>query len=206
MIVLINGGPALDRYGPSGYVARLISPRSGNAILPGQTWAADNDAFKAWDEGRFLSMLRRVEGKPGCLFIAAPDIVGDAIATVDRFWDWQIEISGRGFPIALVGQDGAEDLDLEWCAFEALFIGGSTGWKLSAAAADLAAEAKSRGKWVHVGRVNSQRRLRIARALLADSVDGTGWSMFPDKYLRRDLPLIRSLSEQHRLVLREPIS
>jgi hypothetical protein len=196
MIVLINGGPALDRFGPSGLVARLVSPRSGNRILSGQRWAADNDAFLAWDEGRFVKMLCRVDGTPGCLFVAAPDVVGDARATRDRFYDWRYEIIGRGFPIAMVGQDGAEDLDLEWPAIDAWFVGGSTAWKLSATAADLAREAKSRGKWVHVGRVNTRRRLRIACDLGADSVDGTGWSMFPDKYLRRDLPLVRELTDQ----------
>lgn len=196
MIVLINGGPGLDRFGPSRLIGRLISPRSGNKVLPGQIWAADNDAFLAWNEDRFVKMLNRLEGTPGCLFVTAPDVVGDARATLDRFWDWRLEITGRGFPIALVGQDGAENLDVPWDCIDAWFVGGSTEWKLSATAADLVGEANRRGKWTHMGRVNSRRRLRIARDAGCESVDGSGWSKFPDHYLKRDLPLLAELTEQ----------
>lgn len=192
MRVLINGGPALDRYGPSGHVGRLVSPRSGNRIRPGELWGADNDAYSAWDEPRFVRMLNRLDRQPeiraSCLFVAVPDVVADARATLDRFWDWRPEIEGRGFPLALVAQNGMEAMELPWDAFAALFLGGSIEWKLSAAAADLAAEAKSRGKHLHVGKVNTRRRLRICRLLHADTVDGTGWSKWPDKYLARDLP------------------
>lgn len=208
MIVLINGGPALDRFGPSGYVGRLVSPRSGNRVRPGEPWAADNDAFLAWDETRFVRMLNRFIGTADCLFVTAPDVVADARATLGRFFDWRDEIAGRGFPVAFVGQDGAEDLDLTdvWRAADAWFVGGSTAWKLSAAAVDLATEARRRGKHVHVGRVNTQRRLRIAYDLGADSVDGTGWSRFPDKYLGRDLPFLRGLHEQGTLFPRGSVA
>jgi hypothetical protein len=187
MMILINGGPALNRFGYDPRIGRLVSPRSGNAIISGQQWAADNDAFLAWDELRFRRLLTRIDGMPGCLFVAAPDVVGDARATLGRFWDWHWEIAGRGLPIALVGQDGAEDLDLPWDAFDALFIGGSTTWKLSEMAEDLAREAGMRRKWVHMGRVNSRKRLRHAFEIGCDSVDGTGFSMFPDKYLANGL-------------------
>ena len=41
-------------------------------------------------------------------------------------------------------------------------IGGTTSWKLGPAAAGLAAQARRRGLWVHLGRVNSLKRLRYA--------------------------------------------
>jgi hypothetical protein len=198
VIVLINGGPALNRFGETGLVGRLISPRSGNLVRPGERWAADNDAFLAWDETRFVKMLCRIDSKPGCLFVAAPDVVGDARATLDRFWDWRWEIVGRGLPVALVGQDGAEALELPWDALDALFIGGSTAWKLSASAEQLAIEARARGKWVHMGRVNSRKRLRHAIEIGCDSIDGTGWSMFPDKYLANGLRWIREIERDRR--------
>lgn len=62
---------------------------------------------------------------------------------------------------------------MPWDEFDALFIGGTTRWKLSEAAHELAAEAKRRGKWLHMGRVNSWPRMQIASAMGCDSVDGT---------------------------------
>jgi hypothetical protein len=193
MRVLINGGPAIDRFGPSSYVGRLVSPRSGHLIRAGEFWAGDNDAYKAWDEQRFVRMLNRLDGQPGCLFVACPDVVADAMATLDRFWDWRPEIAGRGFPVALVLQDGVTPASVPWDAIDAVFVGGTTRWKLGAVAAAVASEAKARGKHLHVGRVNTRRRLRIAYDMGADTVDGTGWSMFPDKYLRRDIPFVEWL-------------
>jgi hypothetical protein len=82
-------------------------------------------------------------------------------------------IRAAGYRPALVAQDGLEALPVPWEAFDVLFIGGSTAWKLSEACFSLIAEAKRRGKWVHMGRVNSLRRLRIAKSVGCDSVDGT---------------------------------
>jgi hypothetical protein len=94
-------------------------------------------------------------------------------------------IRQAGYHAALVAQDGFENLAIEWGAFDALFIGGSTAWKLSAAAADAMGEARRRGKWVHVGRVNSGRRLRAVDAMGANSVDGTYLRFGPDVNLPR---------------------
>ena len=60
-----------------------------------------------------------------------------------------------------------------WDDFDALFIGGSTSWKLGPGAAAVAYDAKLRGKWVHMGRVNSLRRMRYAESIGCDSADGT---------------------------------
>ena len=196
MIVLINGGPSLDRFGSNPYLGRLISPRCGNVIRPGEVWAADNDAFLAWDEERFRKMLSRVRNWPGCLFVACPDVVGNARVTLERFAEWQPRIQEHGLPVALVGQDSMEDYEIPWTEMDAFFVGGSTAWKLSAAAADLMVEANRRDLWTHMGRVNSQRRLRIANDIGCKSVDGTGWSMFPDKYLRLHIPYIKTLKSQ----------
>ena len=49
----------------------------------------------------------------------------------------------------------------------------------------IAKEAKRRGKWVHMGRVNSGRRKAIADLFECDTVDGTFMTFGPDKNLRR---------------------
>lgn len=45
------------------------------------------------------------------------------------------------------------------------------------------AQAKERGLWVHMGRVNSYRRLRHARRIGCDSVDGGMFSRWSKTYL-----------------------
>jgi hypothetical protein len=58
-------------------------------------------------------------------------------------------------------------------------------WKESPIAADLAAEALARGKRVHMGRVNSERRMRIATAFGCATIDGTFVIKGPDKNIKR---------------------
>ena len=76
-----------------------------------------------------------------------------------------------------------------------LFIGGTTTWKLGPAARRLVAEAKARGKHVHMGRVNSQRRYNYARHIGCDSVDGTYLAFGPDVNLPDVLSWVRSAGQ-----------
>ncbi|WDZ87206.1 hypothetical protein [Micromonospora cathayae] len=58
-------------------------------------------------------------------------------------------------------------------------------WKVSDMAAQVTAEAKRRGKWVHMGRVNSAARLARATQMGVDSTDGTYLAYGPDINLIR---------------------
>jgi hypothetical protein len=79
-----------------------------------------------------------------------------------------------GYRAALVAQDGATPESVPWDSCEALFVGGTTKWKLgSPAVVALLDEARRRGKWVHLGRVNSYERTIIAALRKCDSIDGT---------------------------------
>ena len=82
-------------------------------------------------------------------------------------------IRALGYPVALVAQDGLEELHIARPKVDALFIGGTTEWNLGEGARQIAAEAKRRGVWVHMGRVNSLRRMRYAESIGCDSADGT---------------------------------
>ncbi len=161
------------------YFGSLNSPRAsywpGHANMHGVPWAIDNDAFKRFDETRFLSFLNRIKGIPNCLFVNTPDVVGNAYSTLLMFSHWQPIIRMMEFPVALVAQDGLQHLIIPWDSFDTLFIGGSTIWKEGMQAALIAKEAKHQGKWLHMGRVNGMKRLRYARYLGCDSVDGTHW-------------------------------
>ena len=63
-------------------------------------------------------------------------------------------------------------------------------------------EAKRRGKWVHVGRVNTKRRVEIARAMKADSIDGTACSRWPDTKIPAGLRWVSSLPSRTGLASR----
>lgn len=200
MIILVDGGPGSNR--PATHIGRLVTPRSGSVIKAGERWAMDNDAYGAWSADRFARCLLRYQGIPGCLFVSCPDVVGDFAATLSRFWEWRGEIAGSGYPVAFVVQDGARPDLIPWDFLDAVFVGGSAGlveWKLSEDAARVVEAAKARGKWAHMGRVNSSKRLQIAYDFGCDSVDGSGFSKFPDAMLRRCMPTLKRLNRERLL-------
>ena len=181
-------------------LGHLLTPRNRNSVASvlatGLHWAIDNGAFSGFDATAFRRLLDRAAGQPRLLWVVCPDVVADADATLRLFDEWQSQLKATGVPVAFVGQDGQEDLQLPWERFDCLFIGGSTKWKLSAAAGDLAIEAKQRRKWVHMGRVNSLRRMRVAQLMQSDSIDGSSASMFGDKYIHKYLQWIEMLDRQ----------
>lgn len=142
-------------------------------------FAIDNGAFAGFKRDDFLSLLAREHGNCHlCRFVAVPDVVGSARRTLEVFETWRYKMGG--WPLALVMQDGQEDLDIPWNGIDAIFIGGSTEWKMSDAAADCvrAAKALNKPKWVHAGRVNAPGRFEHFEKLGADSIDGTGLSRY----------------------------
>lgn len=179
-------------------LGHLITPANRNGVASllctGLRWAADNGAFAGFDPKGFRRMLRRVAGHPRLLWVVCPDAVGDAKGTLALWRQWEPEVRAAGVPVAFVLQDGQELLEMP--AADCYFIGGSTEFKLSHAAADLAAEGKRRGAWVHMGRVNSRRRMEYAYRVGCDSVDGSSASMFGDKYIHKYLQWIRQIGEQ----------
>ena len=186
-------------------IGYMLTPMMGNAPdLSTATWGADTGCFakpEAYSEAGYLKWLGERAGKGRCLFATAPDVVGNAATTLDRSMPVLPMLRRLGYPAALVAQDGLESLVIPWDAFDVLFIGGSTEWKLSAVAAGIVAEAKARGKWVHMGRVNSWRRLQYAASIGCDSADGTFLAFGPAKNLPRLRSWIRRLAAGHQPTL-----
>lgn len=192
MLYLTGGGlnrKTIPKLKAHPHVGALATPASvGLSIVRSfKHWGADNGCFarpQAFTMPGYLAWLARMSpAAASCLFATAPDVVGDARATWARSELTLPAIRAAGYPAALVAQNGLEDLDVPWDAFDALFIGGDTAWKLSSAARTLTREAKRRGKHVHMGRVNSLRRLEIAFEFGCDSVDGNYLSFGPDANL-----------------------
>ena len=182
MIVLVSGA---TRFPRSDSVGHLIVPKAWNnpALLDLTIHAMDNGAFSGFDAGAFVRMLEAYhpyQASYPCLFVTAPDVVGDAAST-RRLWPfWSRLIRGLGFPPAFVAQDGLTPDQVPWDELKALFIGGSTAYKESAQVRGLCAYAAARGIWVHWGRVNGKRRYEMCVKAGGNSIDGTGFSMYPN--------------------------
>lgn len=188
MLLLVSGASASGRrYLDHPRFGWLKTPANGNSIQTildaGVPWACDNDCFIRLKREKYLRMLRAVAGQPRLLWVTAPDVVADADATLARFRIWRPVLDYYQLPIAFVAQDGQEDRPVPWGAIRCLFIGGSTEWKEGSHAARLMREARARGKWVHVGRVNTLRRYWWLSSLPVDSIDGTCFSKWPDKFI-----------------------
>lgn len=187
-----------------GLIGYIDTPAQGNVRPVGVAWAADNGCFGKGYPGdaAWLAWLAAMD-PADCLFAVAPDVVGDAEATWARSAPMLPAIRALGFPAALVAQDGMERQTVDWPAFDVLFIGGSTEWKIGPFARALVAEAKAHGKGVHMGRVNSERRYRYALAIGCDSADGTYLTFGPDVNLPNVLAWSR-LTEQPALIGEKP--
>lgn len=160
----------------------LVTPASGLAaqIPYYQCYAADNACFTEtpedpFDPDRWLAWLKRLPLER-CLFATLPDVPFDAEATWRRSQPFIEVVRRLGFPVALVAQNGIEtmgNLEQQLQAVDAVFIGGDDAWKLSPATAELGRRVRELGRWTHVGRVNSWKRLDQLAGAGFDSVDGT---------------------------------
>jgi hypothetical protein len=140
-------------------------------------FAIDNGAYASFDATAFISLLERERHHiKMCRFVAVPDVVGSAIRTLEVFDAWQTRLSG--WPLALVAQDGQQNLPIPWYCIEAIFVGGTTEFKMSKHAEHIVRAAKALGKWVHAGRVNTPGRFEYFEKMGADSIDGTGLSRY----------------------------
>lgn len=154
-----------------GRLGQMLTPNTGNRLVPGATWAADNGCFTAnWSETKWLRFLIRYADTPGCLFAVVPDVVGDAAATDARWLEYAPVVRALGYRCAYVTQNGCtqipEDADV-------VFTGGDDPWKEGDTNRALIRKAVAAGIPCHMGRVNTRRRLRIAAADGYTSVDGT---------------------------------
>lgn len=183
----------------SGLLDVIETPKQGNRPVEGVTWCADNGCFgKGFpgDAAWFAWLEANAYRAATCAFAVAPDVVGDAEATWARSESWLPKIRALGYPAALVAQDGMESMPIEWDAFDVLFIGGTDAFKLGSDARGIVAEAKARGKYVHMGRVNSLKRMRYAAAIGCDSADGTYVAFGPDVNLPHTLGWLRDVNDQ----------
>lgn len=202
-------GPDVRAAMSAGLLGCMTTPAQGNRIPDGAMYACDNSKFGADGKGKhwpgldeWRAWLTRTVTRYGadrCLWALAPDVPFDAVATLAESLPELAFIRSLDVPAAFAAQDGCEHGLIPWDAFDVLFLAGSTEWKTGSIAARLAAEATGRGKTVHMGRVNSRKRLRLAHEFGCATADGTYIAFGPDTNLPATLAWSAEINSQPRL-------
>ncbi len=118
----------------------------------------------------------------GATFIVVPDIVAGGPDSLSFSLSWLPRLDGVS-PLLLAVQDGmtpcevAPHLSGRHRKFSGLFVGGTTEWKEDSLPV-WGEVCHHYGAYLHVGRVNSARRIRLCHLAGADSFDGTSVSMY----------------------------
>lgn len=166
MKFLYPGGGTSDTYG---IITAPNHKGIPSGIVGGLPWAGDLGALTGPDYVKKINLAAVADWLPvmrpyksRCLFLAGGDVVGDAIETLETYDEFEHYF--EDWPLAYVAQNGAESLPIpNSCA--AVFIGGDTEWKCSAAAVEVIKRAQALGKHIHIGRVNWGERYRLFRLL-----------------------------------------
>lgn len=161
--------------------AGSIGPLDGAAV--GFAYALDNGAWSAFTQGRpfdvplFEKALRAHGG--GADWTVLPDVVAGGLPSLELSLKWMRRVLDET-PRALIAvQDGmgVEDVRGFLGSRVGIFVGGSTDWKLRTMP-QWGALSREVGCWMHVGRVNTARRIHHCAAAGATSFDGTSASRF----------------------------
>lgn len=172
----------LDALREAGW--RLMVSRTGAWRTEGFRYALDNGAWsdyttgRDFDDERFKALVDQLGWQAD--WVVAPDIVGGGLRSLRLSLVWLADLLVRARMVLVPVQDDMVPEDLVSVVVPkhvGIFLGGSTPWKL--------ANMQRWGEWCaerdiyyHVGRVNTQRRMRLACLAGADSVDGSSASRY----------------------------
>ena len=159
-------------------------------------YALDNGAWSAhtqgvaFDTARFELAVAKLGARAD--WVVVPDVVADARATLTLAERWLPRLEHRCRRMLVAVQDGmTRDCVDAWLSTACgIFVGGSTEWKLRTLPywGDVAAY---RGCWLHVGRVNSEKRIVRCHEAGATSFDGTSATRYAENIARLDRALLR---------------
>ena len=165
------------------YDWRLMISAAGVHRTEGFRYAIDNGAWTAftqrrpWDESSFRQLVSNFGAAAD--FIVVPDIVAGGLESLRVSERWLPELDGIGQRRLIAVQDGMTAADVRPLLGPdtGIFVGGSTDFKILTMGrwADLARE---RGAYCHVGRVNTEPRIRMCGRHGVDSFDGTSASRY----------------------------
>ena len=158
-------------------------------VLDNGAWA-DFQAGRAFDADAFELLIDELGA--GADWIVLPDIVAGGRASLELSLRWSNRCLSCCPLVLIAVQDGMQEPDLEHLVGRSvgIFLGGSTPWKL-ANMARWGLFCARHGVYYHVARVNTERRMWMAIAAGADSIDGSSASRYAET-----LPLLDRASRQ----------
>lgn len=162
---------------------RLLVSAADQLRTEGFPYALDNGAWTAFQQGRpfseqdFVRALTRL-GRDAD-WVVMPDVVAGGLASLELTLRWMRRVLDETERGLIAVQNGMAESDV--ASFlgprVGLFVGGSTEWKLETLPKWCALGSRL-GCWVHVGRVNTVRRIHLCGLAGATSFDGTSASRF----------------------------
>lgn len=169
----------------------LLVSLEGVQRTEGFPYGLDNGAWARFQQGRpFVESAFRaglVKLGRDADWVVIPDIVMGGAASLEMSLRWMrvvLDETGRGL-IAVQNGMTAKDVQPFLGERVGIFVGGDTRWKEQTIG--VWSELGRRvGCWVHVGRVNTARRIRICTSEGATSFDGSSASRFAVNVPRLD--------------------
>ena len=157
------------------------SPGASLTLKPGFRYGIDNGAWWAyqhdreWDADLFLRAVDRIGANAD--WVVVPDVVGNWRATAELAERWIPRLQGLRQLVAVQDNAREEDVGRLCAGRHGIFLGGSTDYK-EQSAEQWGRFAHRHGIHYHIGRVNTARRLYLARSAGAHSVDGSSATRF----------------------------
>ena len=165
----------------------------------GFAYALDNGAWSAYQQERAFdetafARVYRSHGE-GADWIVLPDIVAAGLDSLLFSLEWLDRLNDYQGLFLLAVQDGMKPEHVRPFIGKrvGLFVGGTTPWKLDTLP-QWAELARTQGVYLHVGRVNTARRIRYCSGFGVHSFDGTSASRYSET-----LPLLDFARRQQSL-------
>ena len=160
---------------------------------PTNPYACDNGVYAQFVKGvewnvdmhnLWVSMIVNINDKLPPEWVLLPDAVGNWPRTVELAKAYTPFVKLYGYKTAIALQDGCDFDEVLQFNPDWVFVGGTTEWKeqIIHSACEF---FHARGIKVHVGRVNTVRRVKLCMSAGVDSVDGTTLNAFRDATLDR---------------------
>ena len=151
--------------------------------LDNGAWAAHTKGLP-FNEHKFNHALNAIGSDAD--FVVVPDIVEGGMKSLDFSLSWLERCQAISDLVLIPVQDGMDPVEVEPLLDEkvGIFVGGSTEFKVNTLG-DWGKMSKRTGCWLHVGRVNSRKRIRLCHLAGADSFDGSLISRYTKRYLPR---------------------